>query len=50
MCSQIPDQAEQIVRYYGFYSNVSRGLRQKENKDALLPLPNIITAAIKHLN
>ncbi len=26
-----------MVRYYGFYSNVSRGLRQKENEDALIP-------------
>ncbi len=25
------------TRYYGFYSNVSRGLRQKENQDALIP-------------
>ncbi len=26
-----------MVRYYGFYSNVSRGLRQKENVDGLIP-------------
>jgi len=26
-----------IVRYYGFYSNVSRGHRQKENQDAVTP-------------
>ena len=31
MTSHIPDQREQMVRYYGFYSNVSCGLRQKEN-------------------
>jgi hypothetical protein len=37
MTSHIPDQREQMVRYYGFYSNVSRGLRQKENKDDLIP-------------
>jgi len=37
MTSHIPDQREQMVRYYGFYSNVSRGLRQKENEDVLLP-------------
>jgi hypothetical protein len=37
MCSHIPDQREQMVRYYGFYSNVSRGLRQKENVDNLIP-------------
>ncbi len=37
MTSHIPDQREQMVRYYGFYSNVSRGLRQKENVDGLTP-------------
>jgi len=37
MTSHIPDQREQMVRYYGFYSNASRGLRQKENQDALIP-------------
>jgi hypothetical protein len=37
MTSHIPDQREQMVRYYGFYSNVSRGLRQKENQDNLIP-------------
>jgi hypothetical protein len=43
MTSHIPDQIEQMVRYgdcplFGsFYSNVSRGLRQKENQDALIP-------------
>jgi hypothetical protein len=37
LCSHIPDQREQMVRYYGFYSNVSRGLRQKENQDDLIP-------------
>ena len=26
-----------MVRYYGFFSNVSRGLRQKENVDGLIP-------------
>jgi hypothetical protein len=38
MTSYIPDQDEQMVRHYGSYSNASRGLRQKETKDALLPL------------
>ena len=26
-----------MVRYYGFYSNVSRGRRQKEKADGLIP-------------
>jgi hypothetical protein len=26
-----------MVRYYGYYSNVSRGKRQNENQDGLIP-------------
>jgi hypothetical protein len=37
MTCHTPDQGEQMVRYYGFYSSVSRGLRQKENQDADIP-------------
>ncbi len=37
MCSHIPNKGEQMVRYYGYYSNVSRGRRQKEDQDALIP-------------
>jgi len=33
MCSHIPNRGEQIVRYYGYYSNVSRGKRQQEGLD-----------------
>ena len=33
MNSHIPDQKEQMVRYYVFFSNISRGFRQKENWD-----------------
>ena len=29
MCSHIPDRGEQMVRCYGYYSNVSRGKRKK---------------------
>ncbi len=25
MCSQVPNKGEQMVRYYGYYSNVARG-------------------------
>lgn len=28
MCSHVPDKGEQMVRYYGYYSNVSRGKRK----------------------
>ncbi len=30
-------KAEQMVRHYGYYSNVSRGRRKKQNQDALIP-------------
>ena len=31
MCSHIPDRGEQMVRYYGYYSNVSRGPTDSKN-------------------
>ena len=37
MCSHVPNKGEQMVRYYGYYSNVSRGKRQKEDQDYLIP-------------
>jgi hypothetical protein len=37
LSAHIPDQREQMVHYYGFYCNVSRGLHQKENQDNLIP-------------
>jgi hypothetical protein len=37
MCSHVPNKGEQMVRYYGYYSNVSRGKRQKEDQDGLIP-------------
>jgi hypothetical protein len=37
MSSDIPNKGEQMVRYYGYYSNVSRGRRKKQNHDALIP-------------
>ena len=37
MCSHIPNRGEQMVRYYGYYSNVARGKRKKEESDALVP-------------
>jgi hypothetical protein len=37
MCCHIPNKAEQMVRYYGHYSNVSRRRRKKQNQDALIP-------------
>jgi len=37
MCSHIPNQGEQMVRYYGYYSNVCRGKRQKEKTDDAIP-------------
>jgi len=37
MCSPIPNRGEQMVRYYGYYSNVSRGKRQKTGTDDAVP-------------
>ena len=37
MCSHVPDKGEQLVRYYGHYSNVARGKRKKLDQDGLIP-------------
>ncbi len=37
MCSHVPNKGEQMVRYYGFYSNVSRGKRKMQDQDGLIP-------------
>jgi hypothetical protein len=37
MCSHIPNRGEQMVRYYGYYSNVSRGKRKETGKDDAIP-------------
>ena len=29
MCYHVPNKDEQMVRYYGYYSNVVRGKRKK---------------------
>jgi hypothetical protein len=33
----IPNRGEQMVRYYGYYSNVFRGKRQKEGSNDVIP-------------
>ena len=35
MCSHIPDRGEQMVRYYGYYSNVCRGKRKETEGDGV---------------
>jgi hypothetical protein len=35
MCSHLPDRGEQMVRYYGYYSNVSRGKRKESEEDGV---------------
>ena len=37
MCSHIPNRGEQMVWYYGCYSNVVRGKRQQEGTDDASP-------------
>ena len=36
MCSHVPNKGEQMVRYYGYYSNVSRDKRKKQNQDGMI--------------
>ena len=37
MCSHVPNKEQQMVRYFGFYSNVARGKRKINNEDDLIP-------------
>ena len=37
MASHVPNKGEQMVRYYGYYSNVSRGKRKIQEKDETIP-------------
>jgi hypothetical protein len=37
LVTHIPNKGEQLVRYYGYYSNKSRGLRKKAAGDELVP-------------
>ena len=37
LVTHIPNRGEQTVRYYGFYSNRSRGDRKKTGKDEEIP-------------
>jgi hypothetical protein len=37
MCSHVPIKGEQMVRYYGYYSNASRGELRKQDQDEWIP-------------
>ena len=37
MCYHVPNKGEQMARYYGYYSNVSRGKRKMQDQDELIP-------------
>jgi hypothetical protein len=37
LVTHIPNKGEQMVRYYGYYSNKSRGMRKKAGADDQLP-------------
>jgi hypothetical protein len=37
MCSHVPNRGEQMARYYGYYSNLCRGKREKQNNDDDIP-------------
>jgi len=36
-CSHVPNRGEQMVRYYGYYSNLCRGKRERQNRDDVIP-------------
>lgn len=48
MTSHIPNHREQMVLYFSYYSNVWRGLRQKESEDALTPCVIEVGENAKH--
>jgi hypothetical protein len=33
----VPNKGEQMVRYYGYYSNVARGKRKTNDQDEFIP-------------
>ncbi len=37
MCSHVPNKGEQMIRYYGYYSNVARGKPKISDQDGLIP-------------
>ncbi len=37
LTTHIPNKGEQMIRYYGYYSNKSRGLRKKAGTDDQVP-------------
>jgi hypothetical protein len=44
LVTHIPNKGEQMVRYYGYYSNKSRGLRKKAGSDD--PVPALVESAV----
>jgi len=42
----IPNKGEQLVRYYGYYSNVSRGKRKKETPEENVEIIEIDPPAV----
>ena len=37
MCSDVPNKGERMVRYCGYYRNVSQGRRKERNEDEWMP-------------
>ncbi|MDA8134105.1 MAG: transposase [Desulfobacteraceae bacterium] len=52
LVTHIPGRYEQTVRYYGWYSNKSRGMRKKANQDDAIPavLPNQMSSKERRQN
>jgi hypothetical protein len=50
ICSHVPNKGEQMVRYYGYYSNVARGKRRKTEVDDVTPCilePELVDKAFR---
>ncbi|MBU1181141.1 MAG: hypothetical protein KKF00_03045 [Proteobacteria bacterium] len=53
LVNYIPNRGEQVVRYYGYYSNKMRGIRRKAGADDALPAlmePDVIRKILVHLD
>lgn len=51
LVTHIPNKGEQMVRYYGYYSNVSRWKRKKDELDDVIPCiqePELTDRAFRH--
>jgi hypothetical protein len=52
LVTHIPNKGEQMVRYYGYYSNKSRGMRKKAGSDDQVPAlaESAVSSVVFHRN